>query len=113
MSVVEKMSKIRSHFNELIQQVPKLILKQIVVKKLHKCGLAQEDESFVTAITEHIISGTEEEFEWDDDKYDDLIISFTEADADEIQKRIDRFLKEGIPAVVQTTITETTKDLVD
>ena len=102
---------LNSDLHSLLQETPKLILGQVIEEKLHDCGI-DNDEPLMTAIVEHILSGSTEKFQWNDEIYRDVTFSFTDGDVDEVVRRVHIFFDEGLPSVVQATVRESAKDTV-
>ena len=102
---------LNSQLHSLLQEIPKLILDQVIEEKLHDCGI-DNDEPLMTAIVEHILSGSKEKFQWNDEKYRDVTLSFTDGDADEVVRRVHIFFNEGLPSVIQATVRDSAKDTV-
>ena len=56
------------------------------------------------AITHHILNHPSEEFKWNDNKYDDVKISFNNSDFERALQDVDRVLKDGVSEVLISTV---------
>ena len=79
-----------------------------IEEKLADLGI-HNDEPLANALAEYILSGSKDKFQWDNDKYCDVKLSFTKEDIDEIQRRVKYFLKNELPSVAQEGVTEGAK----
>ena len=102
---------LHSHFRSIVKEVPRLILVQYIEEKLVDHGI-DHDKPLANAIAEHILSSEKEPFSWEDEKYGDVKLQFAKEDFEEVQLRIDNFLKNNLPSITQGTVTEVAKVVV-
>ena len=99
---------LNSNFRSLVKEIPKYFLIHCIEEKLADHGI-HNDEPLANALAEYILSGSKDKFQWDNDKYCDVTLSFTKEDIDEIQRRVKYFLKNELPSVAQEGVTEGAK----
>ncbi|MEH7829261.1 DUF5677 domain-containing protein [Gemmobacter denitrificans] len=107
------MSKLKKHLEENLKDIPKHFVRKLIAQKLADQGI--ENSSLLSALTEHISSGSSEDFHWDDGEPDitkKLSISFTDEDGHRIEKEVSAFLKDGLPKVIENTLRESAKSFV-
>lgn len=107
------MTNLNNHLMEQLQSVPKLLLRQAIVKKLVDQGI--NDEAMQEALADHILSESKETFHWDDgqpDQIKDLHIEFTDDDTRAIKEAYNNFMKDGLPEVIQNSVKDGAKTLV-
>lgn len=91
---------IKKALQEVLEAMPKTILRKMLARKIREAGV-DIPQVGVDALVEHILSGQNGDFVWDDTKPEDtgLKLEFTEEDAQEIDAAINRVL-EAIPEAV-------------
>ena len=67
--------RLSTELRSLVEELPRLALSALVKEKLDDCGI-HDDEPLVEAFTHHILTCPTEEFRWNDDKYQDVRLSF-------------------------------------
>jgi len=94
-----------------VAKIPREIAKQHVIEKLETHSI--DDENLAEALTEHLFSETSEPFEYDDPKYDDLSITFSDEDTKAMMAEIQDFSDNKLPEVVQKTLDAVSRDFLD
>ena len=102
---------LHSQFRSLVMDVPKLILVQYIEEKLAEHGI-DNDKPLANALAEHILSRGKANFKWENEKYRDVTLYIIKEDLEEVQRRINHFLKIELPTVTQGTVTEASKVVV-
>ena len=103
---------LNSYLLLLIKDIPKFALAQVVKDKLHDCGI-DDDEQLATAIAEHLLSGSNEKFQWDNDEYSNVTLTFTDKDFDKIERFVDSKLKETLPSAIQEAVNKGAEILIE
>ena len=95
------MSKLNKFLLSEFQEIPKVILARVIESKLKKQGIEKNVEKFALDLAEHLITGSEEDFVWDDgeDKNYGISLTFSETEADELISEIEKFFEE-IPNLI-------------
>ncbi|MCY4419780.1 MAG: DUF5677 domain-containing protein [Gammaproteobacteria bacterium] len=96
---------LNSYFRQIVLESQKHILSQFIEEKLRDYGI-ENDEPLVCAIAEHILSGSEGSYKWDDEKYGDVKLIFTNEDIEEILQRLKSFSKNELPTALEAAVTE-------
>lgn len=87
-----------------IENIPRNLLRSTLANKLAEKGIT--DNETIDAIVEHILSGKEEEFYWDDGSEEETVIELTDQDIEEISKKVNNFLEEGLSKIIQESIND-------
>ncbi|HEY1933754.1 MAG TPA: hypothetical protein VGG99_17210 [Acetobacteraceae bacterium] len=105
------MDSMQAALNKVIEGVPRLLLRDVVAKKLHSVGISA-DPDLVERIADHALNGNTEPILWDDKSNIDLkvTLSFSGMDFADAEKRIERLLA-SMPTTIETTSTKIAKDL--
>ncbi|WP_027258557.1 DUF5677 domain-containing protein [Leisingera aquimarina] len=85
-----------------IEKIPHNFLRFTLTSKLAEKGI--KDKTTIDAIVEHILSGGDGEHEWDDGSEEEVIIEFTDQDSEETHKKMNDFLEESLPKIIQKSI---------
>lgn len=104
------MSDLNRLLEEQVETVPKLLLRKAVKKKIEDQGI--EDTELLEALTDHILSGSEGTFHWDDDGPDqhrNLHIKFTDEDTKKIEADFKEFIDEKLPEAIQNAVKDCAK----
>lgn len=104
------MASLKRHIEDQVKQLPQHFLRRLVTSKLEEQGI--DNGPMRDALVDHILSGSSEQFQWNDgqpDRTEKLHIVFTEDDSRRLEDDLNRFLKEGLPEVVKNTIREGAK----
>lgn len=107
------MATLKQHLIEQVADLPRQFLRRTLKAKLKDQGI--EDRGLLDALTAHILIKSGEEFHWDDgdDSFKkDLSIVFTEEDGEEIIQSLNRFLENGLPELIKSSIQDGAKSLV-
>jgi len=89
-----------SHLRRSLEEedaLPRRFLRRSVAQKLREQGI--ESEPLLGALTDHILSGSDEPFKWeaiDGAPTGDVQITFTKEDGDRIVALLNVFLAEGL-----------------
>ncbi len=106
------MINLNKHLEEQLKTVPNLLLRQAVIIKLEEQGI--EGKRLLDALTDHIFSGSEETFHWDDGGHDqtrNLHIELTDEDTKKIEEDYNRFIKESLPEIIKNSLQDGAKSL--
>lgn len=105
--------EITAMVSELIQDLPRKFLKQVISEKLQDHGIKQHREKIAQAIVEHVMSETDDPFHWDDGSKEvkDVKITLTQNDLQEVKRRYETFLKDDLPRVMAKSVKACGKDL--
>lgn len=95
---------VKKAMQKVLATLPHTILRNLVARKAEEAGLTMPPE-VVDALSEHILSGNEESFVWDDgrDDHKDIKLSIT---AEEVEEAIAKVL-EALPEVTLSATEET------
>jgi len=107
------MDKMKKILKAAIEKIPRHLVRRAVKKKLKKHGI--KDSVAIEAFVDHVLSGDEATFEWDDDDggpRKKISFEFTEQDGDEILEALNKFSEEALPKVVNASIEDGAKGLV-
>jgi hypothetical protein len=85
-----------------IEKIPHNFLRSKLTSKLAEKGI--KDKKTIDVIVEHILSGEDGEYEWDDGSEEEIVIELTDQDGEEILKKANDFLEESLPKLIQETI---------
>ena len=94
---------LNTQFRSMIGDWPRLAVSRVIIKKLEDCGILN-DEALVTALTDHILNRPKETFTWSDERYGDVKLSLSASDFADALEDVDRFLKEELPATIETSV---------
>lgn len=104
------MSDLDKQIKELIKEVPKTILGNLLREKLIAAG-KNPDDSTIEKIVNHIYISNDDTLNIDDGTDEDTHINFTDEDIKELGKRTDVFIKEKLPEILKNTVEEVSKKL--
>lgn len=110
---MNKLSTLSKQIENQIQQVPRLLLRNALEKKLQEHGL--QDDTLLDDFTDHILSNCDSSFYWDGGKYrpeNSVLVEFSQKESDELLEALRKFRKEGIPEIIQIVIRDGAKTLV-
>ncbi|MEY8837659.1 DUF5677 domain-containing protein [Cribrihabitans sp. XS_ASV171] len=96
-----------------IKKIPRHFTRLALKKKLEEQGV--KDRDAIEAFVDHVLSGKEGAFEWDDAEdtpEKKITIKFTDQDGDEILEAMNDFLEEGLPKVIKCSIEDSAKSIV-
>ena len=99
----DKSTALSVQFRSMIGDLPRLAVFGVITKKLEDCGI-YDDEALITALTNHILNRRKEVFTWPDERYGDVKLSFSSSDFTGALHDVDRFLKEDLPAVIESAV---------
>lgn len=96
------MSSLQTLLEEHVKNAPKLILIEILKKKLKKLDV-EYSEALLEKLSTHIWSGSEEQFHWDDGKSDQIIhLTFNDDDLQELSQKYEKY-QEALPQILSKT----------
>jgi hypothetical protein len=109
------MNVLQQALEEATAKLPALILQNLISKKLQEQGV-KPPKRLSQGIAEHFLAGNREPFRYNGRKLPkDVTLTFTETDADEVTRAIDRFCETHfstmIPAAARRTARSVLKDL--
>jgi hypothetical protein len=94
------MDVLQQTLDNVIASVPRLTLEKLIAKKLRRQG-AKFAKSLPRKLAEHMLSGSEEPFQFRGrTQPEDISLSFDEAEGEEITRAVDHFLNVDLPALV-------------
>ena len=92
--------EIQKSFDELIRNVPRMFLVQIVEKKLSKAGV-RPSKKLVNKLADAVMAGSSDSIHWDgDESNSDVVITFTEDDVKAVGDAAHKFLNDEMPNLV-------------
>lgn len=86
---------LRTELRLLLEELPRIAISAVVKEKLNDCGI-HDDEPLVDALTHHLLTCPSEKFNWNDDKYQDLRLSFVDSDFTKALQDVEDFLKNDL-----------------
>lgn len=107
------MENINKFFEQKIQEVPKLLLRRVTEEKIREQGI--DDENLIKALVDHILSGSNEAFHWDDGQPDQersIKIEFTQDDTKRIEIESKDFIDNKIPEIIKNFTRDAAKSFV-
>lgn len=109
------MSSLDKAFKEEVKKVPRIILTEMIQNKLDGMGL-NEKSGLAEALVEHIESGSEEKFLWNDggdsdEAYQDYELVITDEDLAKFENDLSEFLKGGLKNLVEDTTDDAARDV--
>ncbi len=107
------MGKLEKVLEELIEAMPRKLLKKRVKEKLREAGVT--DKQAIDAFADHVMSDSDKPFTWDEGEEGPLktiSIKFTEDDGKEIIEKLEKFVRDDLKAVIDTSIDDTGKSIV-
>lgn len=103
------MVSLKAQLLEEVQKVPREFAFRMFEEKLADEGIS--DDGFCNALTDHLIAGTLDSFSWDDPAYNNLTISISQSETDDLLDRIHEFLDRGLHEVITSTVKQSAIDL--
>lgn len=105
------MTTIQKLFEKQLGQLPQLIFKKLIEKKLRKAGINPTLE-LVDKIINHALSNEATSFHWDDgkDTHSNITLSISEEDTKEVEKMISRLI-DSMPDIIEKISTDIAKPL--
>lgn len=106
------MGKTEKHLQSLIDDLPRRFLRKALKEKLRDAGVT--DKAAIDAFANHVLDGNETNFTWDDGDEGpekNFKITFTDEDTDEIIMKLDSFMKDDLPEVINKSIQHTAKSI--
>jgi hypothetical protein len=91
-----------------LERVPELLLEKLVSKKLRAQGL-KPAKTLCEKIASHILSGRRGSFKYGAGRRRNVTLSFSQTDADEIERAVERFQKD-LPGLLVTIAHRVSKD---
>jgi len=94
-----------------LKGLPNKFLEKLIADKIKKAGVSEADE-LAPKLLAHALSGSTEKFIWDDGREEtrpDVNIEISAQDLEEVEKKIDAFLKNDLPKVIDKTVSEAAK----
>lgn len=92
--------ELQKSFDELLRNVPRAFLAQVIEKKLSANGV-KPSQKLVNKLTDAVMAGSSDSIHWDGDESDsDVVISFTEEDVKAFDEATRKFLYDELPNVV-------------
>ncbi|MCK0070857.1 DUF5677 domain-containing protein [Kordiimonas laminariae] len=108
------MTDLTEAIEDMIQtNVPKLVLRSLLEKKLGAHGV--KDKTHLDALADHILSGKEERFSWDDGEEGttkNINLNFTEEEVSAFHRDVEAFYNESIPKVLLRTVKDSAQNMV-
>ena len=105
------MASLISEINSCLEkELPRIAVSTVVKEKLEECGI-YDDHPLLEALTLHILNNPNSEFKWHDNKYDDITISLRGKDFENVIQKLERFLKEEVKGIINSTIEDSAKSL--
>lgn len=94
-----------------ISKLPRLYLERIIIKKLAEAGIHVAD-GIPEKIVEHLLSGSADPFRWDDGGPSrHVAISISDSDIADMERSIEQFSTEQLPAIIQDVIAKAAVNL--
>jgi hypothetical protein len=95
------MRALQESLEEAFKGLPAIFLENLISKKLKEQG-TEGPKRLAQKLAKHILSGSSGPLKYGGGKYSgEINISFTEADADELNRAIDRFEKTQVPQILE------------
>ena len=94
---------LRTELRLLLEELPRIAISAVVKEKLNDCGI-HDDEPLVEALTHHLLTCPTENFIWNDDKYQDLRLSFVDSDFTKALKDVEDFLKNDLSGFITEAV---------
>jgi len=110
--VVKNVKNLNKILEEKVQDIPRLLLRRAIGNKVREQGI--DDEKLIEAIVEHVLSGSEETFHYDDgtpDEQRNIKIEFTDADTQELEAKFKEFIDNKLPEVIQGVVRDSSTSL--
>lgn len=107
------MTKFHSLFENQIHNVPRIILEDLIEKKLSEVA-AQSRLGLVSGIANHILSGSLESFKWNNGDLNDVKISpeFSNKDLADINQKVESITK-LMPSIIENIASEISIDILN
>ena len=84
---------------EVVHEIPKAELVRLLERKYSELGIKIRSAK-LRAAAEHILSGSEDDFSFEDERADAAEIELTEEDTNAILAKVEDFVKNDVPAVL-------------
>lgn len=98
---------------EQVGQVPEILLRKLISKKLEENGIS--NKGLAEAFTKHVLENGDAVFQWDDGKDDasrNVSLHISQDELDEVVRSMEKFLKDGLPELFLKTVQHGAKLLV-
>ncbi|MEE4013362.1 DUF5677 domain-containing protein [Roseibium sp. FZY0029] len=94
--------------HEQLKDLPRVFLVKKIEKKIEDAGVTKNVTEIAEALSKHLLSGGKGDFNWDDgsNAHKSIDLTFTEKDTEDIEKSVKSFLKDDLPDILTSTVSE-------
>lgn len=106
------MTSIQKIMTQALEKVPHRLLEKQIAKKLKAAGVSNFDE-VAPKLLEHALSGSKENFSWDDGEgpVQKVALTITDEELADIERDVKAFMRDTLPEIIQKTAERSAKDL--